>query len=274
MNPIKIPHLQVHISHACNFTCESCAHYSNHGHGSILSLTEVDEYVRKWTSKLLPDTFTILGGEPTLNKDLVKFVYLMKEWWPNTDLNMTTNGSYLDKFPDLPKALEDTNTRLHISLHSSDKEYKDFILPKIELVRQWQKDYKIRVRWDPVYKTEWSKTYLGFGDNMLPYEDDNPEESWNNCPMYQTCFELHEGNIYKCSLLAYLPMQAKKYNLSEKWDHYLKYKPLTPDATDEEIVEFFNRKSESYCGMCPAKGPHYFKKKNPLLPVNYWKENV
>ena len=52
--------------------------------------------------------------------------------------------------------------------------------------------------------------------------------------------------------LAYLPMQANKYNLSQKWDPYLKYEPLTLDCTDEELKEFLSREDESFCSMCPA----------------------
>jgi hypothetical protein len=109
----------------------------------------------------------------------------------------------------------------------------------------------------------WVKTYHGYGDTMEPYEDNNPEESWNNCSTGQDCFQIHEGNIYKCSPLAYLPMQKNKINLSSKWDFYLSYKPLTPDSTDQEVAEFFSRGAEAYCGMCPA-APMHFKKPNPL----------
>jgi hypothetical protein len=112
--------------------------------------------------------------------------------------------------------------------------------------------------------------YKGYGDNMMPFEDQDPETSWNNCIAGQDCFQLLDGNIYKCAPLAYLPLQQKQFNLSSKWDHYLTYKPLTPSATDQEVEDFFNKKAESYCAMCPAN-PAKFIKRNPLLPRRFYR---
>ena len=66
-------------------------------------------------------------------------------------------------------------------------------------------------------------------------------------------------------------MQADKYNLSDKWDPYLKYVPLDPECNKEELRDFFTRREESFCKMCPADS-HYFSPENPLLPVSYWKK--
>ena len=78
--------------------------------------------------------------------------------------------------------------------------------------------------------------------------------------------------IYKCAPLAYLPMTADMYNLSDKWSHYLTYSPITPDCTDEELQEFFNRKAESFCGMCP-KNPQLLSRQNdPRLPKKHYEK--
>ena len=59
----------------------------------------------------------------------------------------------------------------------------------------------------------WLAQYKGFGDKMEPFEDNNPKSSWNAC-VSKLCVQLHQGKLWKCPALAYLPMQAK-YNLSE-----------------------------------------------------------
>ena len=72
---------------------------------------------------------------------------------------------------------------------------------------------------------------------------------------------MYNGLIYKCAPLAYLPLQKEKYpNLSDKWNHYLKYVPLTPDG---DIEEFFSREAESVCSMCPKKS-ELIQKPSPL----------
>ena len=265
-------HLEINITYACNYTCESCGHFSNHGHNKVISLEEGKQWMTNWNKKINPKLFVIMGGEPTLHKDLVSYVYLVRELWPDTKIEIISNGSFLHQHPELPKAMIDTGTSLQVSLHDDSEEYKRRSAIKIKTIKEWKTQYpKLKLQLSPVYDY-WLQIYNGYGDSMIPYEDNNPEKSWENCFCKQGSFKLHEGNIYKCALLAYLPMQAEKYNLSEKWDHYLTYKPLTPDATEDEIVEFFNRKSESYCGMCSASPHKMFKKQSPLLPVSYWEK--
>ena len=116
--------------------------------------------------------------------------------------------------------------------------------------------------------------YKGYGINSEPFEDNDPEQSWNNCRAGQKCFQLYESNIYKCCMTAYLQLQKDKYGdlLSKKWDPYLKYIPLSFDSTDDEIIEFFNRKAEPVCGMCPKKSSidtKEFGKNDPLIPVSF-----
>jgi MoaA/NifB/PqqE/SkfB family radical SAM enzyme len=267
-------HLEISITYACNHTCESCAHFSNHGHNRIISLDEARKWMEYWNKRITPKLFVIMGGEPTLHKDLVSYVYMTRELWPNSKIEIISNGSFLHNYPDLPQAMLDTDTSLQISFHDNSEEFKKRSVKTVKTIKEWKKNHpKLKIHASPVYNY-WIQVYKGYGDNMMPYEDNDPDKSWENCFCRQQSFKLHEGNLYKCALLAYLPMQAEKYNLSSKWDHYLTYKPLTPDASDEEIVEFFNRKSESYCGMCSANGPHFFKKKDPLLPVSYWENEM
>ena len=77
----------------------------------------------------------------------------------------------------------------------------------------------------------------GFGSSMIPYDDNNPRKSWENC-ISKHAIQLHENKLWKCPALAYLPMQSKKYNLSDKWEPYLKYTPIDVNSTDDELEEF------------------------------------
>jgi hypothetical protein len=67
-------------------------------------------------------------------------------------------------------------------------------------------------------------------------------------------------------------MTADTYNLSSKWDPYLKYRALTPDCTDEELQEFFNRKAESFCAMCPKNPEILHRKNDPRLNKKHYEE--
>ena len=271
---MKVSHLEWHVAHACNFTCEQCCHFSNHGHNVPVRYEEIEQWYNDWAHRIEPATIDILGGEPLLNKRICDIVELTRKKWDKPSLerlDITTNGTLLYKYPDLPKVLQDNNCGLKISKHGTNAEYNELWKRIEDIAMDWKDKYAIDVNF---WKSDvvWYKMYKGFGSNMEPYEDNDPEQSWNNCITGQDCWQIHEGNLYKCAPLAYLPMTGEIYNLSDKWAHYLTYNPITPKCTDEELQEFFNRKAESFCGMCP-KNPQLLSRKNdPRLQRNHYEE--
>lgn len=117
---ISIHHLEWHVAHSCNFTCDGCGHMSTHGHQGVVSYQEVKRWYELWSHRLDPADVAILGGEPLLNKEIYEILYLTREMWDKPTLKnieITTNGFFLDKFPELPKVLQDTDIEMRISVH-------------------------------------------------------------------------------------------------------------------------------------------------------------
>lgn len=262
---IKISHIEWHIAHACNIACQGCAHFSDYGHTEIISYDEIKDWYKKWSHRLSAKTIDILGGEPLLNKDVCKIISLTREMWDDPyleALNLQTNGLLIDRFPDLPKVLKDANCSISLSWHGVDPRYNKLFDKSKKILDEWVEKYGITVHIQDFYNL-WLRQYKGHGATMEPYEDGDFEKSWDTCLTGQDCFQLLNGNIYKCAPLAYLPMMKQKFNLSEKWDYYLSYVPLKPEASDDEVRDFFNRGAEKFCGMCPHT-PELFKKPDPL----------
>ena len=113
------------------------------------------------------------------------------------------------------------------------------------------REYEIRLEILDSYRN-WTRRDNGVGSAMEPFDDKRPRLSWENCPA-KGCPQLFEGKIWKCPPLAYLQLQARKYDLSERWKPYLEYQPLTPDCTPDELSAFFERQEEPCCGMCTSK---------------------
>jgi len=254
--------LELHVSHACNLACESCSHFSNHGHKGHVSLAEADQWMGAWSSRIPVREMNLLGGEPTIHPELTKFVPLVRKHWPSAHINLVTNGFFLDRHPDLPRAMRDAgNTLLSLSIHHDAPTYRERLKPVIDLVRSWHQDYGIAVSIRPSFKF-WTRRYTGFGADMLPYEDNNPRGAWEICPS-KYCRQLFDGKLWKCPPITYLDMQKQKYSLSEKWDPYLAYTPLAPDCTDAELRAFLMREEEFICTMCSAH-PRTFELPNPM----------
>lgn len=270
---IVIPHLEIHITHKCNLTCEGCLHFTNHRHTGTLTLDELKRSMGLWSRRLLPMRFAILGGEPCLHRELVEIVRLAREMWPDprTEMELVTNGLLLHLHPELPQALVAARMRLSISIHSDatiSPRYETKLARNLALAHEWQRNCGIELNIDDSLN-EWTRGYHGMGSRILPFEDGDAQQSWDNCVTGQQCFQLFEDRLWKCAPLAYLRLQTRKFELSEKWNPYLRYRPLDPGCSDQEIVDFFAKGAESVCAMCPAS-PQKFIKKNPLLPLRFY----
>jgi hypothetical protein len=146
--------------------------------------------------------------------------------------------------------LKDPNACLYLSIHHPSPEYQEKIRPVRTLLEAWKRKFGIRVEVYQSYGT-WTRRYKGFGSAMEPFADGQPRRSWENC-VGRHAKQLFEGKLWKCPPLAYLRLQHAKYNLSDKWKRYLKYEPLQPDCTDEELLAFLSREEEPCCNMCSA----------------------
>jgi hypothetical protein len=254
--------LEMHVTHACNLACESCSHYSNHSHSGNLELAEAEAWMSAWRRRFSLGELILLGGEPTIHPQLPEFVRLARRCFPRACVTVVSNGFFLKRQPDLPRALAEIgNAQLYLSVHHDAADYLARLQPGIDLAERWRSEYGVRVRVRNSFDG-WERRYHGFGAAMLPYEDENPRKSWEICTA-RRCRQLFDGKLWKCSPVAYLRLQAQKYRLSDKWDRYLAYEPLSPDCSDKALADFLRAKEEDICAMCPAT-LQKFRMPNPL----------
>jgi len=252
----SLPNLEIHVAHSCNLRCESCSHYANHGHRAIVALEEADRWMKLWNRKVSPRVFSLVGGEPAMHPQLTEFVRMSRKNWPHAELRLITNGFLLQRHPGLPAVLRETDTCLCLSIHHRSPQYQKRLQPILELVETWEARHKIRLQYVHAYR-HWTRRHKGFGSAMEPFDDGHPRLSWENCCAKNYC-QLFEGKIWKCPPLAYLRLQAAMYSLSKQWTPYLRYQPLQPECTSDELVAFLAKQEEPCCNMC-ASWPHPFE---------------
>ncbi|MEO1941397.1 MAG: GTP 3',8-cyclase MoaA, partial [Campylobacterales bacterium] len=114
----KVEYIRVSITSRCNFRCLYCmpnTPFDLEPREELLSFEElfqflkiaIDEGVRK---------VRFTGGEPLLRRDIEKLIQMVRNYSPELELTMTTNGYYLSEFAEkLKKAGMD---RVNISLDS------------------------------------------------------------------------------------------------------------------------------------------------------------
>jgi organic radical activating enzyme len=259
-----IKYLEIHVSHSCNLTCESCAHFSNSGHSGMLSPKEAAESLRAWQPRILPREVRLLGGEPTLNPFLIDLILLTKQTWPSAALSLTTNGFFLSRHPELGAVLARSSAVLKLSIHGNDDKYRSAITPAMAIIQRWKSECRLKVHIEETSR-RWTRRHHGFGPGVLPFEDHDPRASWMRCEARE-CRQLFKGRLWKCAPIAYLQLQKDRYpGISSAWDPYLRYTGIGPECTEEELVAFESPAEEEICGMCPSRTER-FDKPSPLIP--------
>jgi hypothetical protein len=254
---VIVNYLELHASFACNLSCESCSHFSNQNHKGNVSLEMMREWVEPWKDKIRPLRLNILGGEPFLNLELGEILkYLRDTFNPLEEMYITTNGLLLSKNEYIKDYLIQNDVYLSISMHSFGSKYQEKIHPIHDLLNAWN-IYGIKSVWKDAV-SNWTRRYHGLGDQMKPFEDNDPKASWSICKG-KYCVQLFRSKLWKCAPLAYLNLQNEKYNLDDIWKQYLQYEGLSSESSLQEIVDFYEKKEEGYCSMCPAKDVFFIK---------------
>jgi organic radical activating enzyme len=222
---MQIPRLEYHVAHACNLACPSCSHFSNNGHRGIVSPTEMDAELTPWSNRLEPGVFNILGGEPLLNPDIIEVLRVARKHFKH-EIALVTNGLLLAQTPNLASVLNELKIILRVSIHHKDV---DGLLQSIARFRQ----QGVLVRVDNSME-HWTQRYHGMGSQLRPFNDNQPRTAWLNCHA-RYCHQLFQGKLWKCSPLAYLPLEVT--------------------ATDQELEAFAREDEIPACAQCPANPP-------------------
>ena len=77
--------------------CAQCSHYSNIHTGGIVRVDEARINFDAWRGRLTPKRIAILGGESTLNPDLIQIIELARQAFPDSSGLFVTNGFFLDR---------------------------------------------------------------------------------------------------------------------------------------------------------------------------------
>jgi hypothetical protein len=250
---IELPNLEFHAAHACNLYCAQCSHYSNFHAGGIVSLEEARADFDAWKGRLAPKRIAVLGGEPTLNPELISIIELARQSFPNAEGLFVTNGFFLDRHPDLPRVLIGNRFRMDVSKHGRAPEYMKRFRVVCQKIREWRASYpdlQINIRKS---HRGWRQQYRMVDGKPMPFSSD-PRAAWKIC-LQRTCTQLYKQCLWKCPALAYHAIMSRKLNLADEsaWQLFRAYQACPPTAADQEVRDFLATKQIQQCRLCPAK---------------------
>nr|WP_294516107.1 radical SAM protein [uncultured Rhodopila sp.] len=244
--------LEIHAWHGCNLACESCAHYSSLGFRGGPTAEMCENWMELWAARLRPRIFSILGGEPTLNRDLERIIRSAARIFPDSAIRIVSNGFLLGKHPGLVSLLSELRGRAHleISVHHGSEEFQSRFRPVMELVKQWQASgTDIRMR---LASTAWTRRYKMNG-NQIDFPDGDPVSAWSSC-YGKGCKQLYMGHLWKCAPIAYFGLWPSNVSVEPVWQNLAdSYTPLLADCSDDELGSFLGCREEAVCRLCPSQ---------------------
>lgn len=179
--------IEFYITNVCNFNCDNCNRLNNYyfsGHERWH--TFADTY-KKWSEKIQFGEITILGGEPLLNPDLALWIAGLRQLWPDTKINVLTNGSRLTYWGNRGffELLSSKKTNLQITLHNKSRK-----LNLISDICKYLKNPLVQHR--PPPGLDWCQSYNAVKDPSWP-ECTNYDDFHKLPPhIKKECTEIHK----------------------------------------------------------------------------------
>lgn len=280
MTKHHLPLLEFTVEYGCTLKCRGCISLTDqHGEQGSVTLDTANEWMTTWSNLLTVDTLVITGGEPLLNPDILEIVRSARTHWPDTHIQLVTNGEHFDTVDPLPVLLEIGNSTLWVSCHWNIGPYFDQLQKRFHAVANangtWVSHHPeiangvyLDMRQGTTKITmavygEFIKTYHGTGASMRPWRSKDPAMAHAYCGSPNNP-QLYNNRLYKCSPIANLKKVLIKHQLDKvgPWQDYLAYKGYGPEDNLEEFVQDIGQPNAKICTMCSdnkqvAQVPHY-----------------
>lgn len=256
-NLLILDDIEVDLHEMCNLKCVQCTHTSPYftNKDQNYPLKQFEEDITNLSKICKIKSFRIVGGEPFLNKDLDKFINIVKQSKIATVIKIFTNGLLLEKVDSKvfeTMIQEPCPVKLKISLYSNlDKE-------KVELIHKNIKMMQAKYPTMDIVPNELTH-FLKFNLIEENKNEEVVEQIYKNCyySYNHRGFSFFNGRIYKCFA------SRKKFKLLEyhnKLTEELRQRldpatidsiPITETLTSKELAEFLKKdKPLEGCKWC------------------------
>lgn len=257
----RIPILHLHLTDHCNLNCRGCDNFSSIS-PKVFAEKDVFEKDCAKMAQLAEgniDEVQLLGGEPLLHPDIEEFLDITRKYFPNTPINIVTNGILI--------------TKMKESFWESCRKNKVNIVQTKYPINLDFKRIENHVKSQQVVFSYYGNTEVVEKTMMcMPLDlegKQNPKDSFLRCARANRCVALDGGKVYTCSLIPYVKYFNRQFNKNlEVTPH--DYLDIYKAKNLNEVLTFVS-KPVPFCRFCDMKNtiwdiPFGITKKN----INEW----
>lgn len=279
MNKIKLDtYLSIVVNNLCNLTCSHCGGLACYDFTGNFAWKDSEPRIKQWAEYLDTDEIAFAGGEMFLHPNLDEWFINIRKLWPNSFIEIPTNGSKLKQRLDLARLIiSDGNAQLRVSCHYDDQNKWEEIKRDVEKVlepwineiqvveRQYIPNTQERKRIEYYLNGVLILRYEHFIHFMQPYHQKvengtvhfymggDQEKSFEACP-WHTEYNIQHGLMYHCPAVTNYPEAKLQVKYQEEVQLSLeKYRACDPFDGFEAVKKFIEqdmKKSFEVCKHC------------------------
>lgn len=184
---------EIYITNACNLNCPDCITFNNLNFKGHQRWKDYRDIYQTWSQRLHIKRIGLIGGEPLLNPDFLDWLDGTLELWPNSKIEVTSNGTQLSRWPQAYKRLSDHRDRLTLNISAHGPIQRNKIC---QYLQQWMEGPVQQVYLPDAQEIgSWIQNYNNIKDPSWP--DLQHPHDWINLPraIKQECTELFKFDL-------------------------------------------------------------------------------
>ncbi|MGN0005182.1 MAG: radical SAM protein [Candidatus Gastranaerophilaceae bacterium] len=256
-NASMLNYVEVQIADHCNLNCKYCSHFSPIADTHFYDLKQYEKDVKrlsKITNKMLK-RFRIMGGEPLLNSNIIKYFEISRRYFPYTDIRLVTNCVLLPKMSDdFWRSLNKNNISIEPSIYDVEIDWKK-ILEKATEFDIYLMLYK------PL-----TKYFLNINLDLSASQR-NFFKCRQKCFDFE-CYNLVDGKLYICPVVAYIKYFNKYFNQNveiSKGD----YVELDKIKNMQDLTNWIEE-PKPFCKYCKDRIPMKWELGKTVRSITEW----
>ena len=240
---MELGYVEMHLTDHCNLNCVGCSHFSSiskpYFKDYIEFVAEMTELSEKFDVKVL----RLMGGEPLLHPDCMKFCSTARDIFPHAQIVLVTNGILLDRVDvalinenDITVCISDYNLNLN--------------RPEFFGIRKTQAHPKGEL----------------YNISLDLEGRQNPQYAFDNCDLHTHHWNFYkDGRLYPCCVMPNIHIFLEHFGI--EWEYKEDDIGISVfDNNSEKIVKFLNTptplckycntiaRSKSKVRHCKSKG--------------------
>ena len=253
LNPL-LEYLEVHVVDHCNLNCKGCGHYSNLSPPRFADIEVFEKDIERMSSLVSGiKLFRLLGGEPLLHQDVSAFMEIARRYFPDSQIQLVTNGILLPKMDDtFWEACKVNSIEIEVSLYPGIKTQ-----PSVKVLGEMEAKHSVKVIPGPTSR---------FFAHMNLHGRSDIKKVFEYCKTKMNCPLLDQGKVYICPGAATIDI----------FNHYFKTNiPKTgwidihtTGITGNDILDRINT-PDSICGYCDEEFV-WFDCENSKKDIEEW----